>query len=84
MHACSWDQESEIEKAFFLKKIKADARCFRFEQDWADAVFFFDAFGPDVQPLLWSADIFCKMFELLKKSGGVLTLIRPRASLNGI
>jgi tRNA U34 5-methylaminomethyl-2-thiouridine-forming methyltransferase MnmC len=35
-------------------------------------VIYFDAFSPEVQPELWTADIFIKLFESLKK-GGVMT-----------
>ncbi len=35
-------------------------------------VIYFDAFSPEVQPELWTADIFLKLFKSLKK-GGVMT-----------
>ena len=35
-------------------------------------VIYFDAFSPEVQPGLWTKDIFFKLFKSLKK-GGVMT-----------
>ena len=40
----------------------------------ADAVrIFFDAFAPDVQPELWTKDVFKKMYDFLKIGGILVT-----------
>jgi hypothetical protein len=36
-------------------------------------VIYFDAFSPEVQPQLWTVDIFSKLFKSLKKSGVMTT-----------
>ena len=34
---------------------------------------YFDAFGPDVQPDLWTEEVFKKMYSILKRGGALCT-----------
>jgi tRNA U34 5-methylaminomethyl-2-thiouridine-forming methyltransferase MnmC len=79
MHDCSWDAENEIASFFHLHKIEKDARDFSFGENCADVIFF-DAFGPDVQPKLWTKSMFVQMFGLLKR-GGVLVTYSAKGQL---
>ncbi|TVZ53016.1 tRNA (5-methylaminomethyl-2-thiouridine)(34)-methyltransferase MnmD [Dokdonia sp. Hel_I_53] len=71
LHNASWEQETKISDNFKLTKRKQ-----RFE-DIADSevfdVIYFDAFGPRVQPTLWTEEIFTKMFNALRPSGVLTT-----------
>lgn len=70
LHDAVWEIRTSISKTFQLTKRKQN-----FEQitdlDRYDLVYF-DAFGPRVQPELWTEPIFLKMYASLKM-GGVLT-----------
>ncbi len=70
MHEAPWDNEQEISRFFSLKKINADLITYKTSEKY-DAIIF-DAFGPDVQPELWTRDIFAKIF-LMMKPGALLS-----------
>lgn len=71
MHSSKWNEKININEKFtLLKQHKSFAEI-------ADKVKFdviyFDAFGPDVQPELWTEEIFRKMYEALKLDGILVT-----------
>lgn len=71
MHESNWDEEISISDRFTLTKKKMF-----FEQiDYSNRfdLIYFDAFGFQVQPELWTADIFKAMHRALKKSGILVT-----------
>ncbi|WP_031426124.1 tRNA (5-methylaminomethyl-2-thiouridine)(34)-methyltransferase MnmD [Flavimarina sp. Hel_I_48] len=71
MHDAPWDEETALKTDFYLKK-----RLERFEELTDNAIHdlvYFDAFGAQVQPELWDAVIFKKMFEALRKEGVLVT-----------
>ena len=78
MHQTSWEQTETITETFQLKKRKQ-----RFETitdvDQHDLIYF-DAFGARVQPELWGASIFEKMYTALK-TGGVLVTYAAKGSV---
>ena len=71
MHAVSWDEEHQISADFFLTKRKQffddidDENCFN--------LIYFDAFGAEHQPKLWTETIFKKMYNALKIDGVLVT-----------
>ena len=71
LHQLSWEQTHPVTEYFHLKKRKqyfdsiSDSN--RFE------LIYFDAFGPRVQPELWTAAIFKLMHKALKKQGVLVT-----------
>ncbi len=72
MHKANWGEKVEIHANFSLGKIET-----KFE-DWQTIpnkfdFIYFDAFGPRVQPDLWSISIFEKMFVSAKKGAFFLT-----------
>ncbi len=71
MHQCNWEEETTISNNFTLTKRKQ-----LFED--IDAInqfdlIYFDAFGYQVQPELWSTEIFNKMYLALKENGVLVT-----------
>ena len=71
MHQCNWEEKISFSDNFHLTKRKqffADIE----DKEQFDLIYF-DAFGFDVQPELWSVEIFQKMFEALKPKGILVT-----------
>lgn len=78
IHEVPWAQKGQISEAFQLTKQQQF-----FDEITASEAFdliFFDAFGPRVQPELWTEEIFSKMFKALK-SGGVLVTYSAKGSV---
>lgn len=69
IHLAPWGKWIEIETGFQLFKEKTDLLDF-IPPPALDLVYF-DAFAPDVQPELWTENIFHKLYECLK-TGGIL------------
>ena len=71
IHQMDWETPIQVSPTFQLTKRK------QFFQDIADVevfdLIYFDAFGYDVQPELWSDVIFLKMFNALKPGGILVT-----------
>lgn len=71
LHAANWEKREEISDFFSLRKEKK----FFSEISAEDAfdLIYFDAFGPRVQPELWSEQVFQNMFRSLKTKGVLVT-----------
>ena len=71
MHHASWEKEHSVSEDFQLLKRK------QFFQDIQDIAAFdliyFDAFGAQNQPELWTEEIFLKMYKAIKKQGVLVT-----------
>lgn len=71
MHECHWEEKISFSDTFNLTKRK------QFFADIEDKekfdLIYFDAFGFDVQPELWSTAIFQKMYNALKPNGVLVT-----------
>lgn len=71
IHSCSWEETQKILPHFSIVKRQA------FFSDIAEAnaydVIYFDAFGPRVQPHLWTETIFKKMYKALRPNGLLVT-----------
>lgn len=71
MHQCNWDEKIVFNSNFSLTKRN------QFFQDIQDKnsfdLIYFDAFGYQVQPELWSTEIFKTMYESLKDKGILVT-----------
>jgi len=72
LHEVSWEKEMAITENFHLTKNQIPFEDWQSESDTFDFIFF-DAFGPRVQPHLWTIPIFEKMFSATKKDGFFLT-----------
>ena len=71
MHECLWSERVQLSSQFFLTKQKMNIQDILFKNRFD--LIYFDAFGPRVQPELWTEDIFLKMYNCLKKSGWLTT-----------
>jgi tRNA U34 5-methylaminomethyl-2-thiouridine-forming methyltransferase MnmC len=71
MHALSWEEKHEITQNFSLTKRQ------QFFKDIDDKeqfdLIYFDAFGAEHQPDLWTEEVFKRMFEALKENGILVT-----------
>lgn len=73
LHRAEWGTEQQISDHFYLTKIEADFIAFNFSSLLqAFDVIYFDAFAPDVQPDMWSQEIFDKMY-LIAQENAILT-----------
>lgn len=71
IHKSPWGAPIAISPEFTLTKQKMDFRQIEFDGEFD--LIYFDAFGYRVQPELWSADIFSRMYKALKPSGVLVT-----------
>ena len=78
IHKVPWEEFKEINKHFRIKKIKNEFENFNADQEFD--LIYFDAFGPDIQPELWSDEIFKRMYLALK-SGGILVTYSVKGSV---
>jgi len=71
MHLFSWNKRNALSSSFILLKKKD------FFENIKDTnrynLIYFDAFGAQVQPELWTAGIFKKMYQALKPNGILVT-----------
>lgn len=71
IHALSWEKEAELSERFYLTKKKMLFQEISFETEF-DLVYF-DAFGFQYQPELWSKEIFENIKKALKPNGVIVT-----------
>ncbi|MEN8137364.1 MAG: tRNA (5-methylaminomethyl-2-thiouridine)(34)-methyltransferase MnmD [Bacteroidota bacterium] len=71
MHSSKWDEEVVLNDSFTL--LKQNKTFDKIEDVNKFDLIYFDAFGPDVQPDLWSEEIFAKMYKSLKSEGILVT-----------
>lgn len=71
IHNSKWDIGQEISNNFTLKKIKGDIAKQEISGDYD--LIFFDAFGPDKQPEMWTDEVFRKIAEITVHNGILLT-----------
>jgi tRNA U34 5-methylaminomethyl-2-thiouridine-forming methyltransferase MnmC len=71
MHQCNWDEQIILRKDFLFTK----RQLFFAEIDDVEMfdLIYFDAFGFDFQPELWSTAIFQKMYTALRAKGVLVT-----------
>jgi tRNA U34 5-methylaminomethyl-2-thiouridine-forming methyltransferase MnmC len=79
MHNCSWNEKHEIIPGFFLTKVEAKIEELTLTHGQFNLVYF-DAFGPDVQPELWTDDIF-KKISIPMIAGGILTTYSAKGEI---
>ena len=81
LHQSKWGVTNMLSPWFTFKKIKTDLVTYS-PSPGLDLVYF-DAFGPDKQPEMWSYDIFFRIFEALNR-GGILTTYSSKGSVKRI
>lgn len=70
IHAAPWEQPTAITSHFTLEKRCCDLLTAPLPND-IDIVYF-DAFAPEKQPEMWSAEVFARIYQAMRP-GGVLT-----------
>jgi tRNA U34 5-methylaminomethyl-2-thiouridine-forming methyltransferase MnmC len=85
LHHCEWEKTIKLTPKFTFKKSAANLLDFETPETWlsgpkdslrrrqAFELIYFDAFAPNVQPELWTKEIFDKMFEMLEQGGILVT-----------
>lgn len=71
IHKAEWENKIELSKNFNLLKIKNTLQEIKFTSTFD--LIFFDAFGPRVQPEMWTEELFAKIFEATNKNGCLVT-----------
>jgi tRNA U34 5-methylaminomethyl-2-thiouridine-forming methyltransferase MnmC len=71
IHDCEWDIPAEISPWFTLLKLKTDFTSGAWTLPRKTDIIFFDAFGPDKQPEMWTEEVFYRLFDN-SSNGGVL------------
>ena len=71
IHEVPWEQETVVSKSFTLHKIKNTLQEIVFENKYD--LIYFDAFGPRVQPEMWTEENFIKLFSALNAGGSLVT-----------
>lgn len=77
IHSCKWNRENRIGN-FYLNKISGDIT--EYPLGTAIEVVFYDAFSPNVQEILWSIDIFSKLYKAMIVNG-ILTTYSSKGSV---
>ncbi|NOQ73697.1 MAG: tRNA (5-methylaminomethyl-2-thiouridine)(34)-methyltransferase MnmD [Crocinitomix sp.] len=72
LHTSDWNVANQINPNFTLTKIDGDLKNSVSESNSFDIVFY-DAFGPRVQPELWTTESLGKMYNLLLPGGILVT-----------
>ena len=70
IHRLSWNEDHAISDFFQLRKIMADLNEIEFTGRYD--IVYFDAFGPEKQPGMWTENIFRKIYNAMNP-GGILT-----------
>lgn len=71
IHEASWNEDTDINPFFSLKKIQASLLSLDLQPSTYDLVYF-DAFAPEKQPEMWDESIFRKLYDAMTP-GGILT-----------
>ena len=71
IHSASWNERVKICTNFYLKKIETDFT--KAQLSGAYDLIYFDAFGPDKQPEMWTAEIFRSIAAVTNDSGVLVT-----------
>jgi len=72
IHDAPWEQDIRISEYFTLHKMKGDL-CEVHLQDTTYDLVYFDAFGPAVQPELWTEEIFRMIYQSMKEGTCLVT-----------
>ena len=71
LHDAPWDYGEQITPLFHLHKYRADFRSIQFQARFD--IVYFDAFNPEVQPHLWTPEVFSRFAQALKPGGILVT-----------
>jgi tRNA U34 5-methylaminomethyl-2-thiouridine-forming methyltransferase MnmC len=72
MHELPWNSKTQLSGNFRILKINTSLELYQPPEAYFDLVYF-DAFGPDVQPEMWTLEVFEKMASALRNKGVLVT-----------
>jgi tRNA U34 5-methylaminomethyl-2-thiouridine-forming methyltransferase MnmC len=72
IHSAKWEEKTTISDNFSILKLKNTLENIVLAENSLDLIFF-DAFGPRVQPEMWTIELFQKLYEALKTGGVFVT-----------
>jgi tRNA U34 5-methylaminomethyl-2-thiouridine-forming methyltransferase MnmC len=73
IHSCKWNEVICVSDYFNLNKINGDLIDINLTQFEKCDVIYFDAFGPDKQPEMWTSTIFRKIHSITSREGIIVT-----------
>ena len=65
IHLSEWNKEILLNDQFHLEKVNRPIQEIQLKDNYFDLVYF-DAFNPDLEPQLWSAEVFSKLYHSMK------------------
>ncbi len=71
LHEAPWEEEFKISRFFTLLKIRADIK--NHDLPGAFDLVYYDAFGPDKQPEMWTPEIFKKIYKTMNTNAVFVT-----------
>ncbi len=71
IHKAEWEKKIELSNNFSLQKIKNTLQEITFSSSFD--LIFFDAFGPRVQPDMWTEELFSKIYVATNPKGCLVT-----------
>lgn len=71
IHYAEWNSVTAVSKNFNIKKVKSDLTANKPSGNYD--LIYFDAFGPDKQPEMWTQNIFASIAEITNKGGILVT-----------
>lgn len=71
LHEAEWNNKVKISPHFALNKVNESIH--NYKPDQLFDVVYFDAFGPDKQPDMWTPDVFEKLYTWMNKDGILVT-----------
>lgn len=71
IHKAMWNHKIQITDLFFLQKINTNVLNFKIDDQYD--LIFFDLFTPNIQPQLWTYEVFRKIYNAMNINGLLLT-----------
>ncbi len=71
IHSCRWNMPEKLTRNFTLAKIEGDLLTHKIEGTFD--LIYFDAFGPDKQPELWTHEVFKRIADMTSTNGVLVT-----------
>lgn len=71
IHSCRWNEFVQLTDNFRLMKIEGDLTTMEVNGHYN--MVYFDAFGPDKQPEMWSGNVFSKISRVTREGGVFVT-----------
>ena len=71
IHTSEWEKPVMLSNQFTIHKIKNKLQEIVLENKYS--LIYFDAFGPQVQPEMWTEEVFAKLYNALEPSGSLVT-----------